>query len=161
MGELAVLLREPAHRERLRLHGGVFWYEDFVDLGEDMIALKRAFPEIRLLSADEPKRLIMGYVGLLLVPDEGPLELSIELRMTWLNFRGWLQANARNPARNLVVELLRTSVGRRRIIQHFEECAWARDQQPMWVPKPSEFEPAAEPESYRRTLWARLDEDLV
>ncbi len=140
------MLREPAFREHLQLQGGTFWYENPVELGEDMVSLKRAFPEIRFLVVDSPRELIIGFVGMLPIEDEGPLEQEIWFRIRLARLKRWAGGNPEG----VVAELFKTAEGRLQFITYVADCALR--------PEPS---PEPEPEEVRRTLWERLADDLV
>lgn len=154
MGEFAILLREPEHRERLRLEGGEFWYPEPRDLGQDMVALKRSFPDAQLFAADDPLHGLFGYVGLLRVEDH-PLvahaEVTFRFQMHITDLTRWVRANldSQDALQLALARTLQTAEGRRRFIVSIEYAA-----------RHPELEQDPEPEVVRRTLWERLGDDL-
>lgn len=118
-------------------------YSDPVEMAEDMAALKRAFPDVRLLASDDPLRQEVGYLG---YRTEGGREVVFYFRMTRSGQRAWDNGSLTGTRASLA-ECFRTAEGRRRLIQVVEEVARRPELQPEEIAAP------------RRSVWDRLKDD--
>ena len=143
MGQLAEALRDPQRRRALHQSGGEYNYTDPVEMVRDMAALKRAFPDTRLLASDDPLRQLYGYLGYYTVEGHEVVfyfHLPMEAIRAW---EGGLQMS--DVQQRLLASALRTADGRRRIIQIAEDVAARPEPQPQ--------------RGARRSAWERLTDD--
>ena len=145
MGQLAEALRNPQRRRALHQSGGEFDYRDPVELVQDMAALKRAFPNTRLLANDNPLERTLGYIGYYSLEGQ---EVAFYFRLPNAAFQQWDGSlRMEDTQQRLLASALRSVEGRRRLIQIAEDVAKRPEPQPE--------------RGARRSAWERLtDEDL-
>ena len=143
MGELARALRDPRTRSRLRTDGGNYTYDNPLELAEDMAALKRAFPEVRLLANDSPLDHAIGYIG---YRTENGQEVVFYFRLYFDRLQAW-ENGSLTGTQAALAQCFRTAEGRRRIVQVVEEVARRPELQSEEIAAP------------RRSVWERLVDD--
>jgi hypothetical protein len=109
----------------------------------DLAALKRAFPDTRLLANDNPLELTTGYIGYYTL--EGR-EVVFYFRLPHMAFQQWDGSLAiGDTQQRLLASALRSADGRRRLISIAEEIAARPEPQPE--------------RGARRSAWERLTDD--
>ncbi len=63
MGQLAVALRDPQRRRVIEEEGDNLDYDDGFELLDDMVALRRAFPDATILGNDNPLERRLGFLA--------------------------------------------------------------------------------------------------
>lgn len=63
MGQLAIALHNPQRRKAIRDEGGQFEYENPTPLLEDLIATRRVWSDVTILSNDIPTHRVYGFIA--------------------------------------------------------------------------------------------------
>ena len=148
MGELADALRDPSQREILYRYGGTYSYDNPVGMVGDMAALKRAFPDVRLLCDDNYLHNDIGYLG---YRTDGDREVLYYFRLPFSIFHEWeLDLRVDELSRRALAQIFRLGEGRRRLIRIAESLATTA--------APATAAPATE-DLGRRSIWARLKDE--
>ena len=112
-------------------------------MGEDMAALKRTFPDIRLLSRDDLLARDRGFLGHRM---EGGREVVFYFTLCMSALTDWRARHSGSSREVHLAGLFGSGDGRRRFLQIVEGLA----QTPL---------PASESEPRRRSAWERLRDD--
>jgi hypothetical protein len=152
MGQLAEALRDPQQRRALHQSGGEYDYTDPVEMFGDMTVLKRAFPDTRLLCSDNPLQHIIGYLGYYTLEGQ---EVVFYFRLPHDAYQDWgFDLRVDEFERRVLAETLRSSAGRRQLIQVVEGLAVLPE-----PPRPEGTRQSSRSGGARRSAWERLVDD--
>jgi len=121
MSQLAVALRDPQRRRAIEEGGGDFDYTDCFELLDDMVALRRAFPDATILDNNNPMERRLGFLAYWLRDGD---EVVVYFGMRTSAVQMWVPEG---QGRHATVEVLRkgllTAEGRVTIIREVEREA--------------------------------------
>ena len=134
MGQLLEALRDPQRRRAIEEGGGDYDYTDCFEMLDDMVALRRAFPDATILHNDNPLEQRLGYLAYWL--REGD-EVVVYFGMGRAALENWTDPDARWA--RLLRDAFKTAEGRVKVLREVEQEA-ARPAPPEEVRRPSVWE---------------------
>lgn len=133
-------LRDPQRRRAIEEGGGDYDYTDCFELLDDMVALRRAFPDATILANDNPLEQRFGFLAYWL--REGD-EVVVYFGMGRAALENWGGEEDATRA-HLLREAFKTADGRRTILREVQRAAA--------IPAPAE-------DVHRPSVWERLMAD--
>jgi len=149
MGQLAEALRDPQRRRAIEEGGGDYDYTDGFEMLDDMVALRRAFPDATLLGNDNPLDQRLGFLAYWLRDGN---EVVTYFGMTRIALETWpvelaMEGHGDLTRANLLREAIKTDSGRVTVIRLVQQEA----EKPRPIPLTGE--------EHRPSVWERLMAD--